>query len=116
MVVPMNGLCRSLLWTGLAAVATMAAPAQSTYPVHSLDFDIWCTEEQHIPYERCERRLPEDVAKFEAYREIVERYEIPYLQEKDLSLHFDKALLHNDPVDKRPNSHVQQPPNPTDGY
>jgi len=104
----------ALVLAGLAA--TPAYAQAGNYPVHSLDFDIWCTEEQHLPYERCDKRLPEDVDKFEAYRDIVERYEIPYLREKERTLHFDETILRNDPVDKKPHqSTVEQAPQPLDG-
>ncbi len=53
--------------------------------------------------------------KFEAYRAIIERYEIPYLQEKQNQLQMNRDILHNDPVDnpvsKSPSAQ-QQIPNP----
>ena len=111
----MKRIAWALMLAGFAAV--LPANAQSgRYPVKTMDFDLWCTEEQRLPYERCDQRLPEDIQKFEAYRAVVERYEIPYLQEKEQALHFDETILHNDPVDKKPNSStIQQPPQPTDG-
>jgi hypothetical protein len=92
------------------AVALPANAQSARYPVKTMDFDLWCTEQQHLPYERCDKRLPDDVKKFEAYRAVVERYEIPYLQEKEQALHFDQSIMRNDPVDKKPNSTAQQPP------
>jgi hypothetical protein len=110
------GLNRAFLLAGLATALAVSANAQTLrYPVWSLDFDIWCTEEQHIAADRCDKRLPEDVEKFDAYRHIVERYQIPYLQEKDQELRFDQDILRNDPIDKQPDSHNAQPPQPTDG-
>lgn len=112
----MNRTMRALLWIGLAAAAAAPAGAQAQhYRVHSMDFDIWCTEQQHLPYERCDKRLPEDVKKFEDYRAIVERYEIPYLQKKDKTLHFYESIMRNDPVDKKPDSAMKKPPQPNDG-
>jgi len=107
----MKRIC--LVFLGLAA----ALPAQaqtSRYPVKSMDFDIWCTEEQHLPYERCDKRLPEDVQKFEAYRAVVERYEIPYLQEKQQKLQFDHDILDNDPIDNSTQDQIATP-QATDG-
>ncbi len=75
----------------------------------TMDFDIWCTEEQHLPYQRCEQRLPDDLKAFEAYRDTVERYEIPYLQEKDQRLRFDRDIMHNDPIDNPPQPDVAKP-------
>lgn len=112
----MRRVIRTLLWAGATAALLLPVTAQSgTYPVKTLDFDLWCTEEEHLPYERCDQRLPEDVEKFEAYRAVVERYEIPYLQEKDNALHFDQSILRNDPVDKKPDSPTEPPPKTTDG-
>lgn len=108
-------MSRTVLMLACAALVTGNAEAQLTYPVHRMDFDIWCTEEQRLPPDRCDKRLPDDVQKFEAYRRIVERYEIPYLQEKDQALHFDRDVLHNDPIDRSPTDPIKPPPQPTDG-
>jgi hypothetical protein len=98
---------------GFLLAPVEAQPAR--YPVKTVDFDIWCTEIQHIAWQRCDKRLPDDMAKFETYRHTVERYEIPYLKQKDNALRFDEDLLHNDPVLKKPDATVQQPPGPLDG-
>jgi len=112
----MKWIIRALLSSGMAAVVAAPALAQAgPYPVHRLDFGIWCTEQQHLPYERCEKRLPDDVKKFEAYRAVIERYEIPYLQEKDKTLRFYQNIMHNDPVDRKPDNPNKQPPGPNDG-
>jgi len=93
----------ALMCAGLLAAAALSAHAQQArYPVKTMDFDIWCTEEAHLSYDRCGKRLPEDVKKFEAYRAIVEKYEIPYLQERDQKIQFDRDVLHNDPIDTKP--------------
>jgi hypothetical protein len=113
----MRPTIRVLLWVGLAAAVAMPAGAQGArYQVHTMDFDIWCTEQERLPFERCDKRLPEDMQKFEAYREIVERYEIPYLQEKDRTLRFYEDIMRNDPVDKKPGNTMQKPPQPNDGH
>jgi hypothetical protein len=98
-----------------AGLLAMTAQAQvGSYPVKSLDFDLWCTEEEHLPYERCDKHLPDDVKKFEAYRAVIERYEIPYLQQRDEKLRFDRDIMHADPVDKSVEEQTQ-PPKATDG-
>jgi hypothetical protein len=100
---------------GAVLLAAGAAQAQTThYNVKAMDFDLWCTEQQHLPYERCDKRLPEDLKKFEAYRAVVERYEIPYLQGKEQKLRFDRDILHNDPIDNDP-ANKSQPPQAPDG-
>ncbi|MGA7674799.1 MAG: hypothetical protein WCA78_07085 [Rhizomicrobium sp.] len=105
----------SLAILGAVLLAAAAAQAQTTrYNVKTMDFDLWCTEEQHLPYERCDKRLPEDMQKFEAYRAVVEKYEIPYLQKKEQKLQFDRDILHNDPIDNPPQPDTPKP-NATDG-
>lgn len=69
------------------------------YNVQEMNFDMWCQEEQHLPPDRCDKRLPEDDAAFSAYRAKVERYEIPYLQEQQKQIDINRDILHNDPVD-----------------
>jgi hypothetical protein len=108
---------RTLAALGLAlAFATQADAQTLRYPVKSVDFDIWCTEIQHIDWQRCDKRLKEDMDKFEAYRHTIEKYEIPYLRNKENVLHFDDVILNNDPVDKRPDSTIPQPPSPVAGH
>lgn len=106
---------RMILALMLAGAPAFAQDGASPYPVQRMDFDLWCTEQQHLSWDRCDKHLPEDVQKFEAYRAVVERYEIPYLQEKRQTLYFDETIMRNDPIDKKPNQ-SQQPavPKPTD--
>ncbi len=99
-----------ILVLGVGLMAASASAQTTRYPVQTMDFGIWCTEVQHYSWDRCDKRSPEDVQKFEAYRTVVERYEVPYLKEKETTLHFDETILHNDPVDKKPDSTLQQPP------
>lgn len=93
---------RQMLPIAIAFVAgfVAAAPAHAQFKVHNLDFDIWCTEEAHLPADRCEKRLPEDVQTFEAYRDIIERYEIEHMRSQDSKLHFDRYIMRNDPVER----------------
>lgn len=112
----MNRLSRALLIGSLAALSACPLGAQTMrYPVKAMDFDIWCTEQEHLSWQRCDQRLKEDVDKFEAYRHTVEKYEIPYLRNKENVLHFDDAIFGYDPVDKRPDSTVAKPPSPVAG-
>ncbi len=71
----------------------------ANYPVKSMNFDMWCQEEQHLDPDRCDKRLPEDEKIFEAYRATIERYEIPYLKEKGNAVTLDRNILNKDPVD-----------------
>jgi hypothetical protein len=107
--------------TGFAAAAgaqdnlTIPADPQvraTRYNVQEMNFDMWCQEQQHLPAERCDKRLPEDDAAFDAYRSKIERYEIPYLQQQQKQLQLNSGILHNDPVDRseQPPQAQDQPP------
>jgi hypothetical protein len=89
-------------------------PRDIRYDVQNMNFDMWCQEEQHLPPARCDKRLPEDDADFNAYRAKIERYEIPYLQQQQKQLQINSNILHNDPVDhpNRPSQPDQQPQQP----
>ena len=92
--------CRFLFAAALALASTQAiAQTGRNYDVKTMNFDLWCQEEAQLPAERCDKRLPDDEATFEAYRNKIERYEIPYLQQKSNEADFDRNVLHNDPVD-----------------
>lgn len=110
---------RLLLLVSAALLNAGAAQAQSApyYNVQDMNFDLWCQEEQHLPPDRCDKRLPEDDAAFQAYRATIERYEIPYLQQKNDEQQINSGIIHYDPVDHRNPSepdpvpdHPTQPP------
>jgi hypothetical protein len=85
---------------GVAAAALGAgAQAQKPYPLHDMNFDMWCQEEQHLPPDRCDQRLPADDAAFQSYRATIEKYEIPYLQRRDDDQNLNRVILNNDPID-----------------
>ena len=115
-------MLRSFVFVLGAAVFATAAQAQlnpalhdpqtqnnTRYNLQDMNFDMWCQEEKHLPADRCDKRLPEDDAAFNAYRDKVERYEIPYLQQQDRRLKLSTGILHTDPVD-----HPDQPSQPQD--
>jgi hypothetical protein len=93
----MNGMRFSLL--AAAMLFALPASAQSTrYDVKTLNFDLWCQETAKINPDRCDKRLPEDEKQFEIYRAKIEKYEVPYLHNKQKEQQFDQDVLHNDPV------------------
>ena len=75
------------------------AQGDKPYPLHEMNFDLWCQEQMHLPPARCDKRLPEDDAQFQAYRSKIEHYEIPYLQRRDEEQNLNRVILNNDPVD-----------------
>jgi hypothetical protein len=93
---------RLLLAGALALGLAPPAMAQTgkNYDVKTMNFDLWCQEQAQLPADRCDKRTPEDEKTFEAFRDKIERYEIPYLQQKNNEANFDRNVLHNDPVDR----------------
>ncbi|HEY2444764.1 MAG TPA: hypothetical protein VGI20_03390 [Rhizomicrobium sp.] len=89
--------------TACAVLAVMAgrvlAQGDKPYALHEMNFDMWCQEQKHYPADRCDRRLPADDAEFQAYRNQIEKYEIPYLQRRRDEQNLNRVILHNDPVD-----------------
>ncbi|HWY62070.1 MAG TPA: hypothetical protein VNW15_09245 [Rhizomicrobium sp.] len=100
--------------SGIAAVlllAPMAALAQGpNYDVKTMNFDLWCQEQQHLDPDRCDKRLPGDEKDFETFRSAIERYEIPYLQEKQNAIALDRNILNKDPVDNPITQDIQTTP------
>src|SRR5579872_1218218 len=82
----------SLLLSAIVLLATgAAAQTGQNYDVKTMNFDMWCQEQAHLPADRCDKRSPEDEKTFEDYRTKIERYEVPYLQEQQhqLAIHRD---------------------------
>ncbi|MBN9554772.1 MAG: hypothetical protein J0H61_08880 [Alphaproteobacteria bacterium] len=99
----------------LTAVSALPASAQtgSNYNVKTMNFDLWCQEQAHLPAARCDKRTPEDEKTFEAYRAQIERYEVPYLQRQQRELSINRDIMHSDPVDnpvhQNPQAQTQDP-------
>ena len=87
------------LLTALMPAELALAQRTGNYQVSQMNFDLWCQEQAGLPVERCDKRTPQDIAAFEAYRSKVEAYEIPYLQRKNSAARLDRDILRNDPVD-----------------
>jgi hypothetical protein len=90
----------------LAAVATATLAAQAEaqdgsgrYALHENNFDMWCQEERHLPADRCDKRLPQDDADYQAYVSKIEGYEVQYLQEQRRDINIDRTIVHDDPID-----------------
>ncbi len=88
----------ALLVAGAAAQTVPQTPP-THYKLHEMNFDMWCQETMHYPPDRCDKRLPEDNKAFEAYVGTVEKYEVPYLQQRRQEEERNKDILHYDPVD-----------------
>ena len=94
-------------------VAPASAQGGRNYDVKTMNFDLWCQEQAHLPIARCDKRTPEDEKTFESYRTQIERYEVPYLQQRQHDLSINRDIMHNDPVDnpvhQNPQAQTQDP-------
>jgi len=105
------GILRAGTITALLVLPNAAALAQTpNYDVKTMNFDLWCQEQQHLDVDRCDKRLPGDEKDFEAYRATIERYEIPYLKEKQNAIALDRNILNKDPVDNPASREIQSMP------
>ena len=109
----MTGMDFRKIWIAAALLALPvlgliqpASAQRSNYDVKGMNFYMWCQETARIDPARCDKRMPEDEATFEAYRSKIEQYEIPYLQDKQGQISLDNNVLHKDPVD---NPVIQDP-------
>jgi hypothetical protein len=92
-------IAAALMALPVAGWAPGALAQGSNYAVKTMNFDLWCQEQQHLAPERCDKRSPDDEKDFEAYRAKIEQYEIPYLQQKQNDIALDNNILNKDPVD-----------------
>jgi hypothetical protein len=95
----MSPLKPILIVAALVAFGLPASGQGGPYDLKTMNFDLWCQETQHLAPDRCDKRLPDDEATFEAYRAKVEKYEVPYMRSRENGQQLDRAILHNDPVD-----------------
>ena len=94
-------------FAAIVSLGHAQAQTSGAVPLTNMNFDMWCQEERHLPPERCDKRLPEDDAAFEAYAAKIQGYEVPYLQDRQEKANMNRIILHNDPVD-----HPTKPENP----
>jgi len=99
--------------TAVFFVSPASAQGGRNYDVKTMNFDLWCQEQAHLPAARCDKRTPEDEKTFQAYRTQIERYEVPYLQQRQRDLSINRDIMHNDPVDnpvhQNPQAQTQDP-------
>jgi len=113
-------MIRRLMLLSAAALSLSGAsafgqtPEQPYYNIHEINFDMWCQEQQHLPPARCDKRLPEDDAAYQAYVDKIQQYEIPYLQDRARQQQLNRGIIHYDPIDStRPNEPHPVPSQPT---
>lgn len=113
----MRAIALSLFSVGLFAGSAFAQPLPAApanggrLDVKPLNFDLWCQETQKLPPDRCDKRLPEDDQAFDDYRAKVEKYEVPYLKNKEDAATLNRTIIHSEPTEL-PVNNPQQPPSP----
>ena len=73
---------------GITLVSLLAAAPAGA---RNLYFDMWC-QEQGYSKDRCDQRLPADVAAFEEYWRAVEKYEEQYYVQRQDYVNFRDQL------------------------
>ena len=68
-----------------------------SFPVRTLDFDLWCQQTQRYSADRCSARRPEDIKAFEEYRNSIERYEVDHLKQQQKDQDF-QGRTNRDPM------------------
>jgi hypothetical protein len=104
----MAGMVRVVFLAVSAAVLIGTGAHAQAVNLTEMNFDMWCQQEANLPPDRCDKRLPQDDARFEAYVKKIEDYEVPYLQQRQQKEQLNQIILHNDPVD-----HPTEPSQPT---
>jgi hypothetical protein len=84
---------------GLVLLAASGANAQQSWrnQLQPMNFDMWCQEHKHLPPERCDKRLPQDDAEFQAYANKIEGYETQQLNQNAEQRRIDQAITRSDP-------------------
>jgi hypothetical protein len=81
--------CGVLLGSLGVVIASLLAATPAS--ARNLYFDMWC-QEQGYEKDRCDQRLPADVAAFEEYWRAVEKYEEQYYEERQDYVNFRDEL------------------------
>lgn len=113
-VIVRRGVLTALAVVGFAACASAAERPVTHYDLKDINFDMWCQEQQNLPPDRCDKRLPEDEEAFKAYVDKMHGYELRYLQKRQREQEINRDILHNDPVDN-PNDPTQSLPEAVPG-
>lgn len=98
-----------LTWSGpiicalagaLILAANLSAAAQEPhYAVRGLNFDLWCQQQAKLPPIRCEKRTAIDENAYDAYRDKIDPYEVPFLQQRSQQRQIERSIMNFDPED-----------------
>lgn len=100
--------------SSFAAFEPVAAQPNPSHDSDTMNFDLWCQEQQGLPPARCDNHTPEDETAFEAYRAKIERYEIPRSSAQYNQGRVNRDIMNADPVDNPQKNNLgpqQQYPN-----
>lgn len=93
-------LARAIFGATLSAacLAAYGAEAQTQHrQFQPMNFDLWCQEHEHHSARRCDKRLPEDDAAFQAYSNKIEGYETQQLNQEARDHRLNNTILRSDP-------------------
>jgi len=97
----MKKTLKSAVFGATLSAACLAAYGAVAQPQHlkfePMNFDLWCQEHEHLPPARCDKRLPQDDAAFQAYSNKMEGYETQQLNQTARDRRLDNTLLRSDP-------------------
>src|SRR5271170_3594735 len=97
----MKKTLKSAVFGATLSAACLAAYGAVAQPQHlkfePMNFDLWCQEHEHLPPARCDKRLPQDDAAFQAYSNKMESYEIEYLHRHNSDRSLQQDLRHINP-------------------
>jgi hypothetical protein len=106
-------LCGAGLCVAGLCVAMQAAHAQThRQSLPSVNFDMWCQQTQNLPPARCDKRLPQDDAAFQAYVDMMEQYETQQLNQDMLDRRIERTIRRGDPIDSQGPPAPITPPQP----
>ena len=95
-----SGAAVVLLLSLLTGVLADTGPASARdYGLATMNFDLWCQEEAHLPVHRCDRRTMADEKAFEDFQQELSSYEAQNLRSAQREQWLDRDFLENDPID-----------------
>ncbi|MGD0190299.1 MAG: hypothetical protein ABSD74_06125 [Rhizomicrobium sp.] len=101
------------MWLAGAAFLAGAVQAEAQPRLLNLpetNFDMWCQEHEHLPPKRCDKRLPQDDAAFQAYVNLMESYETQKLNSESRARRLERAINEN-PANNPPPPPMPSPQN-----
>jgi hypothetical protein len=98
---------------GLALFAASESAAQTTHlHFQPQSFDMWCQETAQLPPSRCDKRLPDDDAAYQAYINQNEKYEMQQQNQKADEHRLNQTILRSDPSSNPAGTPPTQPITP----